>query len=189
MKKVISCVMRWRSLPSIVIYFLLKKETKDKIKKDISAMGIQPKIFVIHELLLYNPVFRRLFFTRVLSESTTKYRLIRWTYKPMESLEISSVSNNIGGGLQIFHGYSTIVYCYSMGENCSIYQNVTVGRGKSRDGIDVPIIGNNVTIYAGAVVIGGIRIGDNVKIGAGAVVVKDVPSNTTVVGSPTRILN
>ena len=45
-----------------------------------------------------------------------------------------------------------------------------------------------MTIYAGAIVIGGVHIGDNVKIGAGAVVVKDVPENTTVVGSTIRMI-
>ena len=49
-------------------------------------------------------------------------------------------------------------------------------------------IGNNVTIYTGAIVVGGIHIGNNVKIGAGAVVVKDVPNNCTVVGNPMRII-
>ena len=52
----------------------------------------------------------------------------------------------------------------------------------------MPVIGNNVTIYTGAIVVGGIHIGDNAVIGAGAVVVKDVPANTTVVGQPMRII-
>ena len=51
-----------------------------------------------------------------------------------------------------------------------------------------PKIGNNVTIYAGACVSGGITIGDNVVIGANAVVTKDVPDNAVVVGNPARII-
>ncbi|MDR2010191.1 MAG: serine O-acetyltransferase [Bacteroidales bacterium] len=51
-----------------------------------------------------------------------------------------------------------------------------------------PTIGNNVKIYAGAKLIGGIKVGDNVKIGANAVVVKDVPDNCTVVGVPAYIV-
>ena len=50
------------------------------------------------------------------------------------------------------------------------------------------IIGNNVTIYSGAIVIGGIHIGDHAKIGAGAVVVNDVPPNATIVGQPMRVI-
>ena len=51
-----------------------------------------------------------------------------------------------------------------------------------------PIIGNNVSIGAGAIIIGGIRIGNNVKIGAGAVVVDDVPDNSVVVGEKARVI-
>lgn len=48
----------------------------------------------------------------------------------------------------------------------------------------MPTIGNNVTVYTNAVVAGDIVIGDNVDIGAGSVVMKDVPSNTVVIGNP-----
>lgn len=51
------------------------------------------------------------------------------------------------------------------------------------------MIGDNVIIFTGAVVIGGVKIGDNVRIGAGAVVTKDVPSGATVVGAKMRILS
>jgi serine O-acetyltransferase len=51
-----------------------------------------------------------------------------------------------------------------------------------------PTIGDNVTIYANSVIIGGIKIGDNAIIGAGAVVVKDVPPKAVVAGNPAIIL-
>ena len=141
----------------------------------------------IHEQMLFNKVFRRKLYFRISTESMLKYKLIRWTYKPLESLEISSIGGHIGGGLQIYHGYSTIIYCYSMGENCSVYQNVTIGKGKSVDGIDCPIIGNNVEIYTGAIIVGGVHIGDYAKIGAGAVVTKDIPAYATVVSQPMKV--
>ena len=53
----------------------------------------------------------------------------------------------------------------------------------------VPILRDNVTVYANAVIIGGITIGNNAKIGAGSVVINDVPDNATVVGNPARIIN
>ena len=55
-------------------------------------------------------------------------------------------------------------------------------------GVDTPSFGNNVSVYANAVVIGNISIGNNVSIGAGAVVTKPVPDNCTVVGNPMRII-
>lgn len=71
-----------------------------------------------------------------------------------------------------------------IGENCRIYQNVTVGEVDRK----APVIGDNCLIGAGAVLIGGIRIGNNVKIGAGAVVNTDVPDNCTVVSQSSRVL-
>lgn len=72
----------------------------------------------------------------------------------------------------------------SIGENCRIYQNVTIGEVEG----SAPKIGNNCLIGAGAVVIGGISIGNNVKIGAGAVVSSDIADNCTVVSQPPRII-
>lgn len=72
-----------------------------------------------------------------------------------------------------------------IGDNCKIGQNVTIG-GRGKPGC--PIIGNNVEIGAGALVLGDISIGDNSIIGAGAVVLHSVPSNAVVVGNPARVI-
>ena len=75
-----------------------------------------------------------------------------------------------------------------IGNNCTIFQNVTIGSGKYSEKYktNIPIIGNNVVIYANASVIGGIKIGNNSIIGAGAIVIDDVEDNVTVVGNPAR---
>lgn len=72
-----------------------------------------------------------------------------------------------------------------IGNNVTISQHVTLG---GKGGPSVPVIGNNVFIGAGAVVLGNVRIGDNAKIGANAVVLIDVPENCTAVGVPARII-
>ena len=72
----------------------------------------------------------------------------------------------------------------NIGPGCRIYHNVTIGEVDGR----APSIGANCLIGAGAVLVGDIRIGDHVKIGAGAVVARDVPSHSTVVAPPPRIL-
>lgn len=90
----------------------------------------------------------------------------------------------IGGGLLFEHGFSTIVYCYSLGENCCINQQVTIGVGNG----GAPCIGNNVRIYSGAKIFGNITIGDDVIIGANTVVNKDIPSHCVVVGIPGKIV-
>lgn len=73
-----------------------------------------------------------------------------------------------------------------IGENCAIAQCVTVGGRKGHP--DVPVLGNNVFVGAGAKVLGPITIGDNAIIGANAVVLNDVPANATAVGVPARIV-
>ena len=75
-----------------------------------------------------------------------------------------------------------------IGKNCTIFQNVTIGQGKLINGNDIPIIGNNVIIYANSVIVGGVKIGDNVTVGAGSIVITDIPDNAIVAGNPARII-
>ncbi|SCZ81402.1 serine O-acetyltransferase [Acidaminobacter hydrogenoformans] len=75
-----------------------------------------------------------------------------------------------------------------VGDNCTIYHNVTLGTKHSvmREKIEYPTIGNNVTIYTGAVLIGGITVGDNTIIGANSLVMTNLDSNSVYVGNPLR---
>ena len=77
-----------------------------------------------------------------------------------------------------------------IGKNCTIFQQVTIGANtfKESSKFGSPTIGDNCYIGAGAKIIGNIIIGDNVKIGANAVVTEDIPSNSTVVLSKSRII-
>ena len=103
--------------------------------------------------------------------------------RPMVSLHIGS-KMKVGPGFFVMHGDGTFVNAKSIGENCRIWQQVTIGI----EGTDHPTIGNNVTIYAGAKVVGKVRIVDNVTIAANSLVIKDVPSNVTVIGVPAVVV-
>lgn len=104
-------------------------------------------------------------------------------------LSIRSESE-IGSGLFIQHGDASRIGPAKMGRDCWVNQNVTIGASgsKSRGTMGRPVIGNNVHICTGAIIVGDITIGDNVVIGAGAVITKDVPSNTVIIPSPMYIL-
>ena len=87
------------------------------------------------------------------------------------------------------HGLNGIVVSNQakIGSNVTILQQVTIGiKDFSTKG--APIVGNNVTIGAGAKLIGPIKVGNNVTIGANAVVTKDIPDGATVVGNPGRVI-
>lgn len=78
-----------------------------------------------------------------------------------------------------------------IGERVKIFQHVTLGGARLGDWKEsnYPEIGDDTVIFAGAVVVGKIKIGKNCVIGANAVVTKDVPDNSTAVGIPARIIN
>lgn len=91
----------------------------------------------------------------------------------------------IGGGIYVEHGYSTIVFAKSIGKNFWVNQNVTVGSNKTGN----PTIGDDVSIRTGAVVIGGIKIGNRVKIGANAFVDFDIPDDSIVVAPRVALIS
>lgn len=96
----------------------------------------------------------------------------------------------IGRKLFIDHGMGIVIgETTTIGNNCTIYHGVTLG-GTGKDKYKRhPDIGNNVIIGCGAKILGPIKIGNNVKIGANAVVLKNVESNSTVVGIPGKKTN
>ena len=95
----------------------------------------------------------------------------------------------IGKNLFIDHGSAVVIgETAVIGDNCTIYQGVTLGGTGKHVGKRHPTVGNNVMIGAGAKVLGPVTVGDNAKIAAGAVVLKDIPANCTAVGIPAKIV-
>ena len=94
----------------------------------------------------------------------------------------------IGEGFFIDHGAGVVIgETTVIGRNVTLFQGVTLGGTGRERGKRHPTIGNNVTIGAGAKVLGNITIGDNAYIGANAVVLRSVPAGATVVGVPGRV--
>lgn len=95
----------------------------------------------------------------------------------------------IGENLFIDHGMGVVIgETAVIGDNCIIYQGVTLGGTGKDKGKRHPTLGDNVLVGAGAKVLGPMRIGDNAMIAAGAVVLIEVPDDATAVGVPARIV-
>lgn len=98
----------------------------------------------------------------------------------------------IGAGFSLAHPVGVVIGPVNMGRNVEIFQNVSLGRRDRDDAFSGPgsraLVGDNVIIYSGAVVVGGVRIGSGASIGANAVVLCDVPENGLAVGVPARIV-
>ncbi len=95
----------------------------------------------------------------------------------------------IGKGLFIDHGMGVVIgETAEIGDNCTIYQGVTLGGTGKDHGKRHPTLGNNVLVGSGAKVLGPFKVGDNARIAAGAVVLTEVPENATAVGVPAKIV-
>jgi serine O-acetyltransferase len=102
-----------------------------------------------------------------------------------------SMDTKIGGGLFIPHSFGVVIGADEIGENATIYQNVTLGAKN----LDVPfhkenrpVIGNDVTIATGSVVLGRVFIGNRVIVAANSVVLHSVPDSVVVAGAPAKVL-
>lgn len=152
--------------------------------------NLRERILLFVRLMTWKSEYRNVFYLR----AGIPGKLLSIFCRPKSSLDLGTTC--IGPGLFIMHGDSTFVAANKVGENCWINQHVVIGYGVAFElnGIfpqretDTPSIGNNVTIYAGAKILGKVKVGDNVTIGANSVVINDVPSNVTVMGVPAKVV-
>ena len=115
-------------------------------------------------------------------------RMISYLTRIITGIEIHPAAQ-IGRRFFIDHGEGVVIgETTIIGDDVLLYQQVTLGGTGNDHGKRHPTIGNHVIIGAGAKVLGDIIIADHVRIGAGSVVIEDVPSHSTVVGIPGRIV-
>ena len=172
-------------IPHLLLFLIMGKK---RLKEDLLCWGevlrikkcgiVSQFLYLIHHLKEYRSVF----YWRIGGIS----RLVCWYLPGMPCLFLQTLPRDVECGFVIQHGHSTQVNAKSIGTNCQIWHNVTIG--KSHPGGNVPVIKNNVRIFTGAVVIGDIEIGNNVDIGACTLLTKSVPDNCLVVGNPARIV-
>lgn len=115
----------------------------------------------------------------------------RWISQAARSLTGIEIhpGATIGRGLLIDHGMGVVIgETAEIGDNCTIYQGVTLGGTGKDTGKRHPTIGDNVLIGAGAKILGPFKVGNGAKIAANAVVLSEVSENSTCVGVPGRIV-
>lgn len=175
-QKAILSMSALRMLPHIVLYFIRKSQIDADLVK---VQDRRPTVLNFIKACTRERTFRNLFYYRM-GEYVSVF--IKWLLPPERTLNIWCPY--IGPGAHFEHNYATYLNAESIGKDFYCLQLVTLGNGKGGR----PTIGDNVSIYTGATIYGGIRIGNNVKIAAGSVVFHDVPDNCVVAGNPAVIV-
>ena len=166
----------------------------DRLKEDIQCVKDRdPAARNSVEIMLLYPGFK----------AVRMYRMSHWLYNHKMFFLARYVSQRcvkktnieihpgaqIGRRFFIDHGTGVVIgETTIIGDDVTIYQGVTLGGTGKHTGKRHPTIGNNVLIGAGSKVLGPFRVGDNTNIAAGSVVLSEIPSDSTAVGSPARVV-
>lgn len=166
----------------------------ERIKEDIKSIRDRdPAVHSDLEVFFLYPSFKAIRAYRRAHKFYLKghYFIARWISQRAlhkTGIEIHPGAK-IGKGLFIDHGSGVVIgETTEIGDYCTLYQNVTLGGTGKDTGKRHPTLGNNVMVGAGARVLGPFKVGDNVKIAANAVVLSEVPSNSTAVGVPAKVV-
>ena len=166
------------------IFMSLLSDAKSMLKKDPAARSLA-------EVMLLYPGFHALIF----------YRISHWLFGHRRFFLARTVSQwgrgftgieihpgaQLGRGILIDHGCGVVIgETTVVGDNCTIYQGVTLGGVGTKKGKRHPTLGNNVMVGAGAKILGAFEVGDNCSIAANAVLLKPLEDNVTAVGIPAR---
>jgi len=164
------------------------------IRADFKAVfNMDPAARSTIEVIMAYSGFHAIFFHRInhiLWKAKVPFfpRFFSQVVKIITGIEIHPGAT-IGKGFFIDHGMGVVIgETTEIGENCLLYQGVTLGGTGKEEGKRHPTLGNNVVVGAGTKILGNITIGDDVKIGANSVVLNPVPDNSIVVGVPGRVI-
>ena len=188
MKKLFVFMTCWR----FTLHWIYYKSADNKvvIKEDFQRNIIQflhkneVNFLNFCELMTFYVMTRNIFYARVAFHHRYYAKFLGMFASPLPLLDISSTAE-IGGGLIVQHGYGTIIAPRKIGKNCWVNQGVTIGYTNDND---CPTLGDNITVYAGAKILGNVRVGNNVIVAANAVVVKNVEDNCIVGGVPAKVI-
>jgi len=145
-------------------------------------------------LILTYPGVKAIFFHKIanffaIAKFDLVARIISQFSRFLTGIEIHPKAK-IGKNLFIDHGMGVVIgETAEIGNNCLLYQGVTLGGTGKSHGKRHPTLMENVVVGAGAKVLGSITVGSNTRIGAGSVVVRNVEGNSTVVGVPGRVVH
>lgn len=166
----------------------------DKIKYDIRSIKERdPAARSSAEVFFLYPGFKAVFWHRVAHFFWNHKwfflaRFISQRTKFKTGIEIHPGAR-IGKGLLIDHGGSVVIgETAEIGDDCTIYQGVTLGGTGLNKGKRHPTLGDRVLVGTGAKILGPFRVGNDAKIAANAVVLDEVPDSATAVGVPARIV-
>ncbi len=165
---------------------LIKNEIHLTFERDPAARS-KAQIFFLYpgvKAIIYHRIAHKLY-------GMGRYFLADWVSmhaRKVTGIEIHPAAQ-IGKNVFIDHGMGVVIgETAVVGDNCTIYQGVTLGGTGKDKGKRHPTIGNNVTIGSGAKILGPFTVGDNSKVAANAVVLNEIPPNSTCVGVPAHIV-
>lgn len=166
----------------------------DSIRKDIKAVqerdpaarsGLETLLLSsgLHAIIMHRPAH-----WLYQHKAYLPARILSQFSRFMTGIEIHPGAQ-IGSGVMIDHGMGVVIgETAEVGDGCTIYQGVTLGGTGKDKGKRHPTLGKNVTVGAGAKVLGPFKVGDGSKVAANAVLLESVPPDSTAVGVPARVV-
>lgn len=156
------------------------KENDPAARSKLSILLLYPGVHaIIYHRIAHWFYLRKCFFIS---------RLISQWARRATGIEIHPGAQ-IGNRLVIDHGMGIVIgETTIIGDDCLLYQGVTLGGSGKEKGKRHPTLGNNVLVGAGAKVLGSFKVGDNARIAANAVVLNEIPDHATAVGVPAKVV-